>query len=301
MTEPKRWIDEGPPLAIERLLDAAQAEEPREQSMSRTLAALGVVAGTASAATTAGAAASGKATGLFASSALVKWGLMASAVTAVGVTGRAIVRSHFERAASHAVAAPAATSVGAPARTPTLARSSMEVARAAPDVPAPSALAPVEMAPTGPAPSAPAPDDTPPASSALPAHIEVLPVAGAVSVASPPARHAVAPSRSVSVVAPAADAPVDAERLADEVALVDHARGALAQGDARAAIGALDAYDARFAQRRFVPESLYLRMESLLALGRAAEARAVAERLASGYPKSPQAARARQVLSEPNP
>jgi outer membrane protein assembly factor BamD (BamD/ComL family) len=88
------------------------------------------------------------------------------------------------------------------------------------------------------------------------------------------------------------------ERLNEEVALVDQARGALARGDARAAISALDDYDARFSARRFVPEALYLRMESLLRLNQSAAARAVASRLATGYPSSPHAARARQVLEQ---
>jgi TolA-binding protein len=111
-----------------------------------------------------------------------------------------------------------------------------------------------------------------------------------------------APARSRSAdPVPATDAPVAAERLAEEVALVDRARGALARGDASAAVAALDAYEAHFTERRFAPESLYLRMESLLALGRAADARAVAARLAAAHPTSPQAARARQVLSETIP
>jgi TolA-binding protein len=98
------------------------------------------------------------------------------------------------------------------------------------------------------------------------------------------------------VPAPTADVPIDAERLAEEVALVDQARGALARGDARAALAALDDYDARFKVRRFAPEALYLKMESLLRLGNADAARAVAERLATSFPKSPHTARARQVL-----
>ena len=90
---------------------------------------------------------------------------------------------------------------------------------------------------------------------------------------------------------------MDAERLAEEVALVDQARGALARGDGSAAIAALDQYEARFTQRKFAPEALYLRMEALLKLGRTSAGRAVAARLVAGYPRSPHTARARQVLA----
>jgi TolA-binding protein len=89
--------------------------------------------------------------------------------------------------------------------------------------------------------------------------------------------------------------------LAEEVALVDRARGALARGDAPTALAVLDDYDARFRPRKFAPEALYLRMEALLRLGQTSAARAVADRLATTYPSSPNAARARQVLGATNP
>src|SRR5262249_23141416 len=107
MSEPKRWMDEAPPEAVEQLLHAASAERPPEAPMSRTLTALGLGAGATSAATTAaatmagasatGAVSAGKATGVLAASALVKWGLVGGAPVAASVGGTVVVK----RAGSH--------------------------------------------------------------------------------------------------------------------------------------------------------------------------------------------------------
>jgi TolA-binding protein len=157
-------------------------------------------------------------------------------------------------------------------------------------------LAPVSM----PATAAPKPPEQP---------TEIAPIEPVATAAQPvePAPPAVArvvptsTSKTATKAAPIEDAPLDAERLAEEVALVDQARGALARGDAGAALRALDEYEARFSERRFAPEALYLRMESLLRLGKSETARAVAERLAKRFPSSPHTARARQVLTQTNP
>ena len=63
----------------------------------------------------------------------------------------------------------------------------------------------------------------------------------------------------------------------------------------------LDDYDRRYPEHRFAPEALYLRLEALVQSGRTAEAREVAERLVSAYPKSPQSARARLLLKQTSP
>jgi len=48
MSEPKRWLEEGAPRDIEQLVRAAQAEQPDEASLGRTLAALGIGLGVSS-------------------------------------------------------------------------------------------------------------------------------------------------------------------------------------------------------------------------------------------------------------
>jgi RNA polymerase sigma factor (sigma-70 family) len=109
----------------------------------------------------------------------------------------------------------------------------------------------------------------------------------------------VAPERAVTHASPppSASASEPLDPLAEELSFVDGARGALAAGQPLEALQALDRYDARPSRRGFASEALYLRMRALLALGRGDEARAVAGRLSSSYPNSPQAARARQVLA----
>jgi outer membrane protein assembly factor BamD (BamD/ComL family) len=79
---------------------------------------------------------------------------------------------------------------------------------------------------------------------------------------------------------------------------VDRARAALAAGQPRQALLLLDEYERRFHTRGFAPEALYLRMEALTSLGQTEPALATARRLLASYPHSPQAARARLVLSK---
>jgi hypothetical protein len=100
------------------------------------------------------------------------------------------------------------------------------------------------------------------------------------------------------VVGPAASIAAVDETLIEEVRSVDRARAALATGRAVEALARLDEYERDFAERRFAPEALYLRMEALVSLGRTAQARTVAERLLTRHPNSPHGDRARAVLSK---
>jgi hypothetical protein len=84
--------------------------------------------------------------------------------------------------------------------------------------------------------------------------------------------------------------------LAAEVALVDRARAALGSGKPGHALDELRGYEAAFPEPRLLPEVLYLRLEAHLAAGDAARARSVAEQSIRRFPRSPHAARARQVL-----
>jgi hypothetical protein len=106
-------------------------------------------------------------------------------------------------------------------------------------------------------------------------------------------KHAVAPSVSRESG--------DDERgvpLAAEVALVDRARAALASGNPNRTLGELERYETLFPERRLGPEVLYLRMEAHVAAGHDAQAREIAERSVSLFPRSPHAARARQILEK---
>jgi hypothetical protein len=258
MNEPKRWIEEGPPPAVERLLRAADAERPSDGSLGRVLSGLGVGLGATGAAASAGAAATvgagaalatGK--GALAVGVWAKWVVLS--VAAVGAGTAAVHRASLPPERSRAVVTAATPAKPAPA------------VATDPVVPAIVATAPgLQM-------------EEPPAVA------RVKPVAPA--------------PRPVTEV----EAPLDAERLAEEVRAVDRARSALAEGRAAESLSLLDEYEARFGGRRFAPEALYLRMQALLSLGRKADARNAAERLVRVFPKSPHTARARRVLSEANP
>jgi hypothetical protein len=255
MNEPKRWIEEGPPQAVERLLQAAAAEQPSDGSLKRVLAGVGVglgatgaaATGTAATAVAGAAAATGK--GVIVVGAWTKWVVLS--VAAVGAGTVAVQRASVSADEPRAVVTAAAPVRKAPAVT------------AAPQ--------PVVSATVAPAPE-PAVAETPVA---------------------PKPKAALAPSKPAAV--PEAEAPIDAEKLAQEVRAVDRARSALAAGRPAETLSALDDYE-RTGGRRFAPEALYLRMQALLSLGRKVEARSTAERLVRSFPQSPHTARARRVM-----
>jgi hypothetical protein len=263
MNEPKRWIEEGPPLAVEKLLRAADAEQPSDGSLRRVLSGLGVGLGATGAAASAGAAATvgagaalatGK--GALAVGVWAKWVVLS--VAAVGAGAAAVHRASTPAEQRHATVS--------------------AVAPSHPAHPAPVAVV----------------------DPVAPAIVATAPALGAEEARAVARVKPVAPS-SRTASAPAAEVPIDAERLAEEVRAVDRARSALANGRAAESLAALDEYETRFGGRKFAPEALYLRMQALLSLGRRAEARSAAERLVRVFPKSPHTARARRVLSETNP
>jgi hypothetical protein len=86
-----------------------------------------------------------------------------------------------------------------------------------------------------------------------------------------------------------AEAPVD--DIAGQIALVDAARGALADGASDRALEILGQYQSRYPAGSFRPEATALRIEALVRVGRSAEARALAERFAAEHRGSPLANR----------
>jgi hypothetical protein len=265
MNEPKRWIDEGPPRAVERLLEAAAAEQPSDASLRRVLAGVGLGIGTTGAAATGAAATAGGGAALATTKSAVvagawtKWVVLSVVATGAGATVVQQSQSGAER--------------------PTAAVTAKVSARPTP---------------------APSPSPKPEVLVAMPAAAE--PIIAEPVIAEPPvvASPRTQAPRVKTTPLPEVEAPIDAEKLAEEVRAVDRARSALAAGRAAETLAALDDYDRRFGGRRFAPEALYLRMQALLALGRNAEARNIAERLVRSFPQSPHTARARRV-AETNP
>ena len=271
MTNLKRWVDDGAPDGVRELLVAASEEQPKAAGAQRTLVALGVggavvtgaVHASGVAGGTAGAAAVAKGA-TFASPLAIamKWGFI-GAVGAVTTLGA--VHVVFQPPASEARPSSPAIPNRAPLRPS--ARSSGVGERlpraAAPEAPAPATA---EVSPAPAAPPAPPPVTTR--------------VAGGA-----PGQASIAPPRD------------DSARMLEEVSGIDRARSALARGDARGTIAAIDSYESKFAARSFEPEALYLRMEALGRLGDIAGARALARRLVTAFPNAPQSARAKVVLS----
>ncbi len=89
--------------------------------------------------------------------------------------------------------------------------------------------------------------------------------------------------------------PVESRELAREVAAVDAARRA----DPARRLVLLERYRADFSTPRLGPEAAYLRMQAHLELGQRDAAAAVARQILGAWPRSPQAARARDVAGAP--
>jgi hypothetical protein len=264
MTDVKRWVDDGASEPIQELLTAAREERPGDAAIQRTLVAVGVgsalATGASHAAGGAGAATLAKgATGVSTIGVVTKWG-------AIGALGAMTTFGAVHVASKALEPSPAPTAVAPPNAVPKLAPH--------------KALAPL---PAAPADTAATPNSEP----------EAVPQ-------SAPAE-AVRPSRAAPTAAPERAAPeqaqtaAEAERMLEEVRAIDRARSALAHGDGRGTLAALDSYRNGFSERRFEPEALYLRMEALGQLGDSAGAKAAAERLLTAYPNAPQAARAHVV------
>ncbi len=256
MTEPNRWLKDGAPEGVARLLEAARREQPAPAGLRRTLVGLGIgasaagIAGKSFAATAAGASIS-KAVLISAA----KWagvGLLAT-VSVVGVV-RVVQRSEQPVSGGQNQRARAAASVA-------VAPSDERAASSKPTV------APVLE---------------------QPAEVRVKPRPAAASPVARPAE-------------PAAEAPIDADKLAEQVKVVDRARAALAQGRPAETLAILNDYESRFSERQLGPEALYLRVEALLATGQREAARKVAERLLALAPQGPHSARARLILEQTNP
>jgi len=257
MNEPRRWLDEGAPEVIGRMLRAAGDERPSSDAVERAVAGLAVGAGiTGSAGAAAGATAKGT---TLASGVFLKWTLLGSLVT-LGAGGLAVGLSS---PSNPQVAMPAGVASSAP-----VARPQTSVADLQP-------------------PEEPSVPDSVDAKRATPAASTGLGSELRPQASSP--KSAQAPAEEVPVV--------DVELLARETRLVDRARADLAAGRAGSALAILDEYQAQFPQPRYAPEALYLRMEGLLAQGNTQAARQVAKRLAQSHPNSPHAARAEALLT----
>lgn len=84
--------------------------------------------------------------------------------------------------------------------------------------------------------------------------------------------------------------------LTEETQAVDAARSALARGDARGALSALDAYARKYPRGRLSLEAEALRIDALDKSGQHESAKRRAESFLRNHPKSVLAPRVRRVL-----
>jgi hypothetical protein len=111
-----------------------------------------------------------------------------------------------------------------------------------------------------------------------------------------------APLAEASIAVPHGDAPkpraARPASLTAEIASLDLARSALADGDAKRALRNLDAHDHDFPNGALAQEAVMLRIEALVATGDMNGARAVGHRFLVGHPDSAHADRIRTLLGE---
>jgi len=268
MTDPERISKRSTGLAAQ-LLQAGAEEQPDPAGMQRTLAALGATVAVMTTTSGAGAVAgTAKATSVAAAGA----GGAAAGATAAGGTVKAVSATLLLKWVGIGVlggvglagAAAAATDL-TPARSPAVASAVRVSAAPAPAVP--EAARPSAVAATAPSEAAPLPAPAP-----LGPHIssDAVPATSVLEVGAP---------------------------LAAEVAYIDHARALLSAGQAEPGLSLLQSYEHEFPEARLLPEVLFLRMETCDRLGRASEARAAAQRLVDGFPRSPHTSRARNLLA----
>lgn len=98
-------------------------------------------------------------------------------------------------------------------------------------------------------------------------------------------------------IAPSEPEPSALER---EVAMIDAARAAVAQGEGSRALTILADHSRQFPKGRLVPEAEYLRMQARSASGDAKGARNAARELLERHPSGPHSARARELLESGN-
>ncbi len=138
-------------------------------------------------------------------------------------------------------------------------------------------------------------ESAPPAATNEPARVveKTAPVAKPVETQAPVTIEIPAAPHATSQ---AKVAPPAASTLAQQVAAIDRARGALDSGDAARARHLVDAYESEYPSGTFTQEAEAIRIDALLREGNRAEAERAGKRFLGTYPKSPHAARVRTLL-----
>jgi hypothetical protein len=117
----------------------------------------------------------------------------------------------------------------------------------------------------------------------------------ASSLVEEPAAKATAPSTSRGSRGPTSG------ELANQIALVDAARSALANGEAQRALSIVHDYQTQYPSGTFRPEVAAVKIEALVKLGRMSEARALAERFVVTHGPGPLADRVARLAQISRP
>ena len=274
MTAPRRLIEADD--EFERaLIHSAHADRPSQRALERMLLGLGVEFShlpSAMAGSAPGAAAS---SGKIAGAVLLKWFVTGVAIGVAAISGADAVGRALDHpatrssdAAKHAVVRAASSA----------SRSSYRV----------SSSTPVERSPS-------AAQALPSLSPSAQPRVAPGPSSEAVRTPVPRAFSADASQPTVSAASPGlpavgsfslrpAQAPAD--HLAQEMRLLDAARGALANGDSRSALSTLAQYEGAYPDGALRPEASVLKVRALLAAGDRAGAEALGQRIIERAPRS---------------
>lgn len=258
MSDPKRLLEGGTELEM-AVLGSARGDTPPRDLDRRVYAALGVGAaavGLGMAPTTTAAAAKGAPLLLSGVSGLAKW-IAIALLGGVAVVGAATA-AHVRSASRPALIAP---SSGAATAAETVARygGGLGPALSSPAVVAPPPSANPDVPSGAPSPSKPA-----------------APVVVPSPMPSP-----------VALAAPAASARPD--DLAEELSVLERARGALDAKDSARTIAELDRHDLAYPHGGLAAEALALRIEAYAQRGDDARVTELAGRFLSAYPSHPYA------------
>ena len=268
MTDPERFSQRSTGLAAE-LLRASAAEQPNARGMQQTLMALGLSGVVLSTTSVAGATAVGAAP-------------VASAVSAGAATGSAGLT------AAGSIKTVSAALVVKWIGLGVLGGVGL-AGVAAVASPTPSAVV------------SPAPTHAPVVSRALPTPTRPEAPTAVVASAAPTVVPPATPLAPRAFAAEPHSTNTELYRgtpLASEVAYVDRARALLAANQWSQGLALLEGYEQAFHEARLLPEVLFLQLDAYERSGRESEARRAAQRLATGYPTSPHAGRARKLLGQ---
>jgi len=262
MSEPKRIIHDDPEGLGASLVRAALDERPGSHAKRKALVGLGLLAGSTTAASSAGAALSTThSAGALSLTVFAKW-LGVGVVVGVATVGGAVA---VEQAAEPRSQSPSAAAAPNPSTPPS------------------GRVHPAE-------PSVPETVGTPATVVSTPARNKRIAPSGATAASPAPAR-----------LAPPASAMSGPSALAAELALVDGARAALRAGRAQQALRLLDRRDAEHPRGAFAIESTVLRIEALSRVGERSRAIALGGQFLDRHPNSPLAQRVRASIEGDSP